>query len=242
VPLPRRAAAAVALAAILAGCRIDVAEEAAPAGYHRMADGTLMANVAMATEYRDLGGRGIEVATHTRPDGTVVLGSAPDHSAGEHGGHDHAVPDPADFPQGVVPIRLIIPRIDLDAPVVATSMTATGIQGPPVAGDIAWLEQTRRPGEIGPAIFGGVDRLGDQTGAYAALDQLAPGDEFAVLGAEGDLLHYRVERTWTSPIADRNEIFRAGDTKSEIRLVNWAIGDGDEADHVVSAFAIGPDA
>lgn len=240
MPTPRRAAALLLLAGLLAGCRIDVAEQAAPEGYHRMPDGGLMADVVMQTEYRDLGGNGVELATHTRPDGTVVLGSAPDHAGGDHGGHDHAVPDPDDFPQGVVPVRLLVPRLDLDAPVVATTMTAGSIQGPPVAGDVAWLEQTRRPGEIGPAILGGVDDLDGSPGAFAALGDLAQGDEFVVVSEDGELFHYRVEANRTSPVADRSEVFRAGGARPEVRLVDWALGDED-ADRVVTAFAIGAD-
>lgn len=238
MPLPRRAAAALTLAALLAGCRIDAAEEAAPDGYHQMPDGTLMADVVMETEFRDLGGRGVQLATHTRPDGTVVLGSAPDHAGGDHGGHDHEVPDPADFPQGFVPVRLLIPRIEVDAPVVATQLDAGAIQGPPVAGDVAWLEQTRRPGEVGPAVLGGVDRLGDQPGAFAALAELEPGDEFVLASDEGLLFHWRVTESRRSPVADRAEVFKAGGADAEVRLVDWALDDADE-DVVVTAVAIG---
>lgn len=237
MPLPRRAAAAVALAALLAGCRVDVADQAAPDGYHRMPNGTLMADVVMETEYRDLGGRGVELATHTRPDGTVVLGSAPDHAGGDHGGHDHEVPDPADFPQGFVPVRLVIPRIGVDAPVVATRLDAGAIQGPPVAGDVAWLEQTRRPGEVGPAVLGGVDRLGDAPGAFAGLAELAPGDEFVLASDEGLLFHWRVTANRRSPLADRAEVFKAGGSDAEVRLVDWAL-EGEDHDLVITAVAI----
>lgn len=238
----RATLAVLACTALLAGCRIDAGPQAAPEGYHRMPDGTLMADVAMQTEYRDVGGNGVELATHTRPDGTVVLGPAPDHAGGDHaghGGHDHAVPDPADFPQGIVPVRLLIPRIGVDASVVATRMTAGAIQGPPVAGDVAWLEQTRRPGEIGPAVIGGVDALDDSPGAFARLGEMAPGDEFVLVSDEGDLFAYRVETTRRTPVADRGEVFRAGGAEAEVRLVDWAL-DGEAHDHVVTAVAIGP--
>ena len=241
MPTARRTAAVVALVALLAGCRID-AGDAVPEGYHRMPDGTLMADVVMTTDYApDLNGDGFRLPTYTRPDGTVVLGTAP--APGEHSGHaGMSGPDPADFPQGVVPIRLVIPRIELDAPVVATAMTSDRIQGPPVAGDVAWLDQTRRPGEIGPAVLGGVTRLGDQTGAYAALDRLRPGDEFVIVGEEGDLLAFRVADAWSQPVADRSEIFRAGGSEPEVRLVAWsADGTGADEDYVVRAVAADTD-
>lgn len=241
MPPLRRISAIVALAALLAGCRIDpppgslAAAQDTPEGYHRMPDGTLMADVQMTTDYEpDRNGDGFSLPTHTRPDGTVVLGAAP--KPGDHSGHNHAVPDPDDFPSGVVPIRLVIPRLDLDAPVVATAMTSDRIQGPPVAGDIAWLEQTRRPGEIGPAVLGGVTRIGDQKGAYARLDELRPGDEFVIIGDGGDVLAWRVDQVRNQPVADRSEIFRAGGADPEIRLVAWATDDTDsDHDHVVTA-------
>lgn len=214
MPVPRRAAAALALAALLAGCRIDVAE--APDGYHRMPDGSVMAD---------------------------ALGSAA--AAGDHGGgghHDHALPDPADFPRGVVPIRLVIPSLGVDAPVVAAAMTSSRIQGPPVATDVAWLEQTRRPGEIGPAVLGGVTRLSSVPGAFAAIEQLAADDEFVVVGEEGDQLVFRVADVRRQSVEHRDDIFRGGGATPEVRLVAWAAeGSGDDTDLVVSAFPMNPD-
>ena len=240
--IARHTVAVVALASLLAGCRIDVGGEV-PDGYHRMPDGTLMADVVMTTDYEpDRNGDGFRLPTHTRPDGTVVLGPAPapgDHTG--HAGHDHAVPDPGDVPRGVVPIRLVVPRIGLDAPVVATAMTSARIQGPPVAGDVAWLDQTRRPGEIGPSVLGGVTRLDGAAGAYAELDRLRPGDEFVIIGEDGDVLAFRVTDTRSQPVADRSDVFRAGGSEPEVRLVAWAAdGTGTAEDHVVRAVATDP--
>lgn len=237
-----RATALLALAAVLAGCRIDApgVSADAPDGYHRMPDGTLMADVAMETEYRALSDSGVLVATHTRPDGTVVLGSPPDHASGDHGGHDHPLPDPDDFPQGITPVRLVVPRISLDATVVAASMDAGRIEGPPVAGDVAWLEQTRRPGEIGPAVIGGVTALDGRAGAYADLAALAPGDEFVVFGSEQEAIGFRVTEVVTSPVTERAEVFRAGAGHPQLRLVAWGLDD-DRTDLVVHAAIIDPD-
>lgn len=237
MPVPRRAAALVALAALLAGCRIDVAEQAVPEGYHRMPDGALMADVAMETDYApDRNGDGFSLPTHTRPDGTVILGSAP--RPGEHAGHHHHDVDPDDFPRGVVPVGVQIPRIGLVAPVVPTAIDATSIQGPPVAGDVAWIELSRRPGQIGPAILGGVTALDDEPGAFARLEELEPGDELLVVGEDGDLLAYVVDSARWVPVDDRTEVFAMGEGRSEVRLVAWAVGETDPAaaDYVVSAY------
>lgn len=209
--LPRRAAAAATLAVLLAGCRIDV--DAAPDGYHRMSDGTLMADVAAAT-------------------------------AETPAGHHHPDVDPADFPRGAVPVSLEVPRLGLAAPVVATRMDAATIEGPPVAGDVAWLEQTRRPGEIGPAVLGGVTDLDGTPGAFARLDELQPGDEVVVVGADGDLLSYVVASSTLVPVTERDRVFAMGEGRgSEVRLVAWATDgtDSDATDHVVSALPRDPD-
>lgn len=235
VPRSRTLPACLALAALLAGCRIDVPRErAAPEGYHRMPDGTLMADVQMQTEYRDLTGSGVEVATHTRPDGTVVLGAAP--VPGSHGGgHDHAdLPAATSFPQGVAPIALRVARLDLTAAVVATEMSLDRIEGPPVAADLAWLDATRRPGEIGPAVIGGVRSAADEPGALARIDELVVGDELVVVGSEGEQLRFRVEASGPADVAERGAVFRAGDPYAEVRLVAWATGD-ETQDHVVRA-------
>lgn len=206
---PRRLATLLLAALVLAGCRIDVpADQAAaaggtPDGYHRMADGTLMADAEAASN-----------------------------------GHDHDV-DPADLPSGVDPVRLEIPTLGLEAPIVATQMSNARIQGPPVAGDIAWLEQTRRPGEIGPAVLGGVDVLDGEPGAYAGLRELTEGDTIRVVSANGDVLRFYVEDTWSAPVSERQQVFLAGGSRPEVRLVDWAL-DGETEDHVVVAM-IDPD-
>ncbi len=231
--------AALALACVaLAGCRIDTTPEAAPDGYHRMPNGGLMANVTMQTEYRDIMGDGILLATHTAPDGTVLLGAAPNHANGDHGGHNHDVPSQSEFAAGVVPVAVQLPRLGVTAPVVATTMTAGQIQGPPVAGDLAWLSQTRRPGEVGPSIFGGVRALDGAPGAYADIESLRPGDEFIVVGEDGDLLPYRVDTVGARAVADRSDVFAMGEGRSEVRLVAWSLGDDDIDDYVVSAYAM----
>lgn len=233
-----RAGAVLALAAVLAGCRIDADTALAggvPDGYHRMPDGTLMANVDpdMETEYRDIMGNGIELPTHQRADGTVVLG--PPGS-----GHNHPTVDLTRFPSGVVPVGVTLPRIDVTAPVVATAMSAARIQGPPVAGDLAWLDQTRRPGEVGPALIGGVAELDGEPGAFARLTELRVGDEFVVIGEDGQRLGYRVVDTAPNPVADRDRVFAMGEGVSEVRLVAWHTGPttDDATDHVVRAHAI----
>lgn len=226
MPIPRRAAAALALAALLAGCRIDAG--GTPEGYHQMPDGTLMADVDpnMEVEYRDIVGSGVELPTHTLPDGTVVLGNP-------GAGHNHPAYDFSFLPAGITPVAVRLPRLEVIAPVVATQMSAGAIEGPPVAGDLAWLEQTRRPGEIGPAVIGGVRTLDGEPGALAGIDQLRPGDEFIVLGEDGETLGFHVDDVRAVPLEGRSDaVFAMGEGRPELRLVAWWTGSSDDADAV----------
>ena len=117
---------------------------------------------------------------------------------------------------------------------------------PPVAGDLAWLEQTRRPGEIGPAVIGGVRTLGDEPGALADIDQLRPGDEFIVLGSDGEALGFVVDDVRAVPVGERSQaVFAMGEGRPELRLVAWWTGTStgpDAVDWVVDAHQITTDA
>lgn len=234
-----RLAAAALLAGLLAGCSTGAELAQVPEGYHQMADGTLMADVdprmeGAVTEFRLLGS-GAEVATYRLSTGEVRLGSA--EYAREHGGgHDHETVPQSQFPAGAVPTQLFAPTIDLTANVVTTSIGGGVIGGPPVAADLAWLEDTRRPGEVGPAIIGGVTAIGDEAGAYAALPDLAVGDEILVGTEDGDLLPYVVVAAGWTDVADRTaEVFAMGEGVSEVRLVSWDARDGQ--DYVVRTHA-----
>ena len=234
-PSPR-ATATLALVVLLGACAgVETAQ--APAGYHQMADGTLMADIdpgmaGVETEYRALGGGDVEVAVHVLPDGEVVLGSAPGAHAGHAGGHDHPVPTQAQFPAGVEPVRLVVPALGVDA--LTPAMSISPLEAPPIAGDVGWLAGTRRPGEVGPAVLGAFAQVDGTTGALAAIDGLAPGDEVLVVGRDGTTLRFVVDGSWSSSEQDRRAVFAMGEGRPELRLVRWGSDGAD--DLVVSAF------
>ena len=233
---PLRATATLALATLLAACGgAEVAQ--LPAGYHEMADGTLMADIDpdmadVETEFRALGDGDVEVAVHVLPDGEVVLGSAPGAHAGHEGGHDQPVPTQAQFPAGIEPVRLVVPALDLDA--LTPAMSIDPLEAPPVPQDVGWISRTRRPGEVGPAVLGAFARVDGADGALAGIDRLAPGDEVLVVGRDGTTLRFLVDGSRTATEQDRREVFAMGEGRPELRLVRWATDGAD--DLVVSAF------
>jgi len=234
-----RATATLALATLLAACGgAELAQ--VPAGYHQMADGVLMADidpgmVDVETELRALGTSGVEVAVHVLPDGEVVLGSAPGAHAGHEGsagGHDHPVPTQAEFPAGIEPVRVVIPGLDVDA--LTPAMSIDPLEAPPVAGDVGWIAQTRRPGEVGPAVLGAFSSVDGTASALADIDRLVAGDEVLVVGRDGTTLRFVVDGNRSSTEQDRRSVFAMGEGRPELRLVAWGV-DGAE-DLVVSAF------
>jgi len=94
--------------------------------------------------------------------------------------------------------RLIIPVINVDAPIVPVGLDATtGSMAAPVGWfDIGWYRYGPRPGYPGSAALAG--HLDTNTGSAAAfwnLDQLVPGDTIIYQASNGSQLPFIVEET-----------------------------------------------
>lgn len=211
----------------------DVDAGAVPEGYHRMPDGTLMANAAPAgeTEQMALGAGDVTVPVHRSAEtGELVLGTAPAAGHEEHAGHgSHAKPDPDDFPDGLVPARLRVPAIGADAVVETASLAPRiGISDDP--GAVAWLEETRRPGQLGPSVIGGRTTIAGATTVVAEIGELDTGDLVVVEDASGDELAFEVSDVAAVATSDRQSLFAVLPGQSpELVLVAWhgAAGDDD---------------
>lgn len=142
-----------------------------------------------------------------------------DHDGGP-GGHDHPMPDPADFPTGVDPVRIEIPAIGVDADVVDLRLTADQVEVPDDFGDVGWWTSTRRPGEIGPAVMGGHVDSASGPAVFFRLTALEPGDEIIVHGADGDTRTFVVDRALQADKYERPpEVFGFGQSRPELRLI-----------------------
>lgn len=94
----------------------------------------------------------------------------------------------------VMPLRLAIPRIGVDAPVIAVGLTPEGAMDVPKrAGDVGWYEYSPRPGLPGNAVLAGHLDWQGVTGVFNRLLELRPGDAVAIRTGDGQDRGYRVQ-------------------------------------------------
>jgi len=90
------------------------------------------------------------------------------------------------------PVRLQIPAIGVDSPLMDLGLNADGtMQVPPSGFPAGWYTGAPTPGELGPAIIAGhVDWNGP--GVFYHLRDLKPGDQVSVTRADGSVAAFRV--------------------------------------------------
>lgn len=124
-----------------------------------------------------------------------------------------STPTPTPTPSVEVPIRLLIPRIGVNASVEDVGITTNGdLETPqqnPWTG-VGWYSNGPRPGQPGSAVINGhLDRPGGYPATFWNLRYLVPGDTVMVLDAQGRTLHFRVLRvaSYSPQQAPVQEIF-----------------------------------
>lgn len=150
------------------------------------------------------------------------------------------------LPTGIVPTRVEIPAIGVDAPCVELQLKSDAAEVPEDFGDTGWWVQTRRPGEIGPAVIGGHVDSRSGPAVFFRLRELQPGDEVLVHDDAGATRSFVVSRepVQTDKYERPPEVFGFGEGRPELRLItcggdfNPAIG---HYDSNVVAFCHDPD-
>ncbi len=123
------------------------------------------------------------------------------------------------------PAELIIPSIDVHAPVVGVGVAANGDLGVPSdAVHVAWYKDGPRPGQTGAAVIDGhLDTIHAPQAVFYNLAQLVPGDTIQVVSASGQIFTFKVTRTETLPYdAPTEAIFRATSTVPQLDLITCA--------------------
>ena len=93
------------------------------------------------------------------------------------------------------PVRVEIPALDLTSPVMELGLAADGsMEVPPGARPAGWYDGSPTPGELGPAVLAGHVDWAGQTGVFAGLDRLEPGDEIRVDRVDGSTVTFTVDR------------------------------------------------
>ncbi len=119
-----------------------------------------------------------------------------------------------------LPVRLKIPKINVDAAVQYVGVDASGTMiAPSGLKDVAWLKTGTKPGNIGSAVIAG--HYGTKSGiVFNDLYKLKKGDDVYVEDDKGEKLHFVVRESRTyDPKADASDVFNSSDGKAHLNLV-----------------------
>jgi sortase (surface protein transpeptidase) len=91
------------------------------------------------------------------------------------------------------PVRVRVPAIGVDSPLVPLALDASGALEPPQdTATAGWYAQGPAPGAVGPAVIAGHVDSYRGPGVFLALRQLAPGDPVLVGRADGSTVVFTV--------------------------------------------------
>lgn len=114
-----------------------------------------------------------------------------------------ATPEATPPPALSVPVRLIIPRIKVDAPIEEVGIAQNGDLATPTKNPwdgVGWYKNGAYPGAEGSAVMNGhLDRPGGYPAVFWNLRYLRPGDRLTVQTASGQSLQFRVLRLASYP-------------------------------------------
>jgi LPXTG-site transpeptidase (sortase) family protein len=104
-----------------------------------------------------------------------------------------AIPEGAE--RSTKPVRVVIPAIDVAAPVVRLGLERDGtLEVPKSFSDAGWWSGGFRPGQSGPAVIVGHVDSTRGPAVFVNLRELKPGDAVVVFGADGSTIQFEVDR------------------------------------------------
>jgi len=121
-----------------------------------------------------------------------------------------------------LPLRLKIPKINVNAMIDSVGLTPQGTMGiPTVPSHAAWFKLGARPGEAGSAVISG--HVNWYNGAYSIflnLNKLKPGDKISILDDTGATISFVVRKSVTyGANQDATDIFSASDGLAHLNLI-----------------------
>ncbi|MBS3942381.1 MAG: class F sortase [Actinobacteria bacterium] len=142
----------------------------------------------------------------------------------DHGGHgDHADHHDREVthPNGVDPVRVVIPAIGVDADIIDLGLEANGeMEVPSDFAQTGWFRHGPRPGRVGPAVIAGHVDDRDGPAVFYRLTDLSAGDEIEVHGEQGEIVTFTVRALERHPKDDfPTERVYAGTAGPELRLI-----------------------
>jgi len=121
-----------------------------------------------------------------------------------------------------LPIRLKIPKINVDAAVEYVGVASDGnMDVPKGPNDVAWFDLGPRPGESGSAVIAGHYGWKNNTSAaFDAVSTLQKGDKLYVEDDRGAMIVFVVrESKLFDPKSDASDVFGSKDVKSHLNLI-----------------------
>ncbi len=121
-----------------------------------------------------------------------------------------------------LPIRFMIPKINVDAPLEYVGLTPQGAMAVPAGPtDVAWFNLGPRPGESGSAVIAGHEGWKDGIAAvFDNLHQLQKGDKVYTKDERGVISTFIVREIRTyDQNGDTSDIFNSSDEKAHLNLI-----------------------
>ncbi|MGV9453706.1 class F sortase [Streptomyces sp. NPDC003635] len=124
------------------------------------------------------------------------------------------------------PVRLLIPKIDVDAPFTPLAIGRSGQLDPPPADDVnlvGWFAKGASPGERGTSVIAGHVDTATSPAVFADLGEMDKGDVFHVKRADGRTATFVVDSVETFAKDDFPDQRVYGDTpQAQVRLITCA--------------------
>lgn len=137
-------------------------------------------------------------------------------------GENKNIPEQQEQERSGLPIRLKIPKIDVDAAIEYVGLTSLGAMDTPKGPEgAAWFELGERPGDMGSAVIAGHYGWKDgKTAVFDNLHTLEKGDKVYVEDEKGATLSFVVKeiRKYDEK-ADASNVFGSSDGKSHLNLI-----------------------
>ena len=97
------------------------------------------------------------------------------------------------YPRVTAPLRIVVDKIKVDAPVVEMGLDGGGVPQVPLNGkDVAWYNFSAKPGAGSNAVFAGHVNWAGAIGAFGKIDRLAKGDVIRLVADDGREFRYEV--------------------------------------------------
>lgn len=152
-------------------------------------------------------------------------------------------PNVSTSPEVAVPLRLIIPKLSINAQVQKTGINATGAMGVPTNfTDVAWYQYGTVPGEKGSAVLDGhVDNGLGLDGVFKHLGDITVGDEIDIETNNGNILRFIVSNVELYPYTEvPNDLIFNRNDRARLNLITcegaWVKGER-TYDHRLVVFA-----